>query len=201
MFSAVAGSHSFNVVFRSLPGKSIVSIVNTDKDNGCSTAKNWLVPMRQCPTADDGRAHDEAHLPLHFMSESYRRRLHAQCRLQIRCESFLNLASQQLRGSPFLLKQVKLTTTDPAVVRIYEDKTPESGTILERSFCITCGASIKMEKRSLPGVTLVPLGVIDGDKADLKPHTELFCRSKVAWLGDVEGASKHETEFPKGTHP
>lgn len=35
-------------------------------------------------------------------------------------------------------------------------------------------------------------GTLD-DASDLSPNVEFFCRNKVKWLGEVEGAQTHET--------
>lgn len=94
------------------------------------------------------------------------------------------------------------TATPPSLLRDYEDTTPESGSVLTRSFCGHCGSYVRGTKRpGGEGFVVVPLGAIDGEeaKAQLKPTVEYFCVRRVPWLAEVEGAES----FPKlpGTAP
>lgn len=88
------------------------------------------------------------------------------------------------------------TLSDPSLLRDYDDHTPESGSVLTYSFCGRCGSQVRATKTpGGEGFVVVPLGVLDGDqvKADLKPAVEYFCKRRVPWLAEVEGAeSFHE---------
>lgn len=86
-----------------------------------------------------------------------------------------------------------VTTTDPTVLHTYRDAAAESGAVLLRSFCGTCGSRIKNSSDRAKGFTVVPTGVIDGDKDDLKPGVELYCIHRSGWLGEVEGSTKLKT--------
>lgn len=80
---------------------------------------------------------------------------------------------------------------DLALLKTYDDGTPESGSVLERSFCGRCGSNVRVVKRGMP-VVVVPMGILDGDKEDLKPTEEYFCIRRTAWVGDIEGASRFD---------
>lgn len=94
-------------------------------------------------------------------------------------------------------QQVKYTLTEPSVLKTYEDTTPESGSVLLRSFCGNCGSGVKMSTSNRPGIVAVGLGIIDGDKTDLQPTKEFFCDRKLPWVAPVAGAEG----FPKMPPP
>lgn len=82
------------------------------------------------------------------------------------------------------------TLSDESLLRTYADSSPESGSVLDRSFCGRCGSVVRVTRRpGGVGAVVVPMGVIDGDKADLKPTLEFYCTRKAPWLGDIEGAT------------
>ena len=96
---------------------------------------------------------------------------------------------------------------DPGALRTYADTSPESGSVLERSFCGRCGSNVRVTMRSAPpGSELntaefvaVPQGVIDGDGegagfgAEARtPTLELFCARRANWLPDIPGAKTFE---------
>ncbi|EMR71004.1 putative duf636 domain protein [Eutypa lata UCREL1] len=85
---------------------------------------------------------------------------------------------------------VTYTPSDPSLLRTYTDNSPESGSVLHRSFCGRCGSLVRVTRTPrAEDAVVVPMGVIDGDKADLKPTIEYFCSRKSPWIGDVDGAS------------
>ncbi|RYP92807.1 hypothetical protein DL770_001087 [Monosporascus sp. CRB-9-2] len=97
----------------------------------------------------------------------------------------------------FKSDDVTYTASDPSLLRTYDDTSPESGRVLERSFCGRCGSNVRVVSRSQVELTVVPQGIIDGDKDDLRPRLEVFCARRAGWLGDVEGAQTYET-MPTG---
>ncbi|PLN81882.1 DUF636 domain protein [Aspergillus taichungensis] len=80
-------------------------------------------------------------------------------------------------------------------ITTYQDKSPESGNPLERSFCTTCGSNlfIKNETMDQLGAVSVTSGTID-DQADLRPTMEVWERARREWLNPVEGALRKETQ-------
>lgn len=86
--------------------------------------------------------------------------------------------------------------SDPSVYKTYEDKMPEFGAVLSRSFCAICGSAIKAVHSSFPDPFGVLVGVLDGDKSDLKPSVEFFACRKINWLSEVVGAVQHD-KFPR----
>lgn len=84
------------------------------------------------------------------------------------------------------------------MLKSYEDKSPESGNVLSRSFCGICGSNIRVTSRDHPGFAGVGVGIIDGDKTDLKPLYEVFCCRKVPWVQPVDGARVYPKLPPGG---
>ncbi|KAI0404904.1 hypothetical protein F4802DRAFT_597584 [Xylaria palmicola] len=91
-----------------------------------------------------------------------------------------------------IARQITIDESEPALLKVYEDTTPESGEVLLRSFCGRCGSPVKGQKRSTPENVVVPVGVVDGDKAAFKPDVEFFCRGRADWVGGVEGSQAFE---------
>ena len=99
------------------------------------------------------------------------------------------------------------------MLRTYIDTSPESGRVLERSFCGRCGSNVRISMQPPPpdpatgqehpmaaecrSFYAVPQGIIDpspdpaGD-ADLTPTLELFCVRRPTWMGEVAGAAKFD---------
>ncbi|RYP04216.1 hypothetical protein DL764_004606 [Monosporascus ibericus] len=92
----------------------------------------------------------------------------------------------------FKSDDVTYTASDPSLLRTYDDKSPESGGVLQRSFCGRCGSNVRVVSRGRAELTVMPQGIIDGDKDDLTPKFEFFCARRAGWLGDVEGAQTYE---------
>ncbi|KAI1180629.1 Mss4-like protein [Nemania sp. FL0916] len=99
-------------------------------------------------------------------------------------------------------EQVTITESSPAVLKTYEDTSPESGEVLKRFFCGTCGSPVKGQRTSRPDVTVIPVGIVDGDKADFRPQMEFFCRGKADWVTAVcDGDKSFETLPPPPPPP
>ncbi|KAI5926347.1 hypothetical protein F4810DRAFT_707955 [Camillea tinctor] len=77
-------------------------------------------------------------------------------------------------------------------LRTYEDTSPESGNVLERSFCARCGCPVTGKLRTKREYTVVPVGAIDGPKDAFRPQAELFCVRRASWLGEIEGSTTFE---------
>ncbi|KAI2625227.1 Mss4-like protein [Xylaria nigripes] len=93
------------------------------------------------------------------------------------------------------IEQVTFTESEPSIMKTYEDKSPDSGSVLLRSFCGKCGSLIKCTRDTRSHMMVVPMGIIDGDKETFKPDMEFFCRNRADWIGAVEGA-KEFTAMP-----
>ncbi|RYP70263.1 hypothetical protein DL771_005566 [Monosporascus sp. 5C6A] len=93
----------------------------------------------------------------------------------------------------FKSDDVTYTASDPSLLRTYDDTSPGSGGVLERSFCGRCGSCVRVVSQQDPESTIVPQGIIDGNKDDLWPRIEFYCVRRAGWLGDVEGAQTYET--------
>ena len=67
-------------------------------------------------------------------------------------------------------------------------KTAESGNKVTSYFCSDCGSTLYRVSSGFPGVVMMKAGCIDDldlDKA--KPVIELFRRSHVAWVPEING--------------
>ncbi|KAI0443336.1 Mss4-like protein [Xylaria telfairii] len=82
-------------------------------------------------------------------------------------------------------EQVTFTETEPSILKMYEDASTDSGQVLQRSFCGKCGSPVRVQRANTDFLA-VPVGIIDGDKADFKPSLELYCKGKADWVGAIE---------------
>ncbi|KAH8883471.1 hypothetical protein GQ53DRAFT_663929 [Thozetella sp. PMI_491] len=86
---------------------------------------------------------------------------------------------------------------DPqSVMRHYEDTSPDSGRTVERSFCGICGSNIRIKSKANEWISeriLVPMGLLGGQKDDMKPVMECYVKRKVDWLPAVEQAGQFES--------
>lgn len=104
---------------------------------------------------------------------------------------------QLFSGSAFRTASVispadfKITRGQPNLYR----KVADTGSARDAAFCGTCGSHICTfpEDPDAEGA-FVSLRWATADQFDqIKPRIEIFCESKAAWLGDVDGA----TSFPR----
>ncbi|KAH8673973.1 Mss4-like protein [Xylariales sp. PMI_506] len=88
-------------------------------------------------------------------------------------------------------EQLTYTSNPPDALRTYADGSSLSGARIDRSFCGVCGSGVRNIGSRFGGrLIAVPAGIIDGDKADLRPRHEFFCVNREGWIGDIEGAEK-----------
>ncbi|KAI1631463.1 Mss4-like protein [Biscogniauxia mediterranea] len=99
----------------------------------------------------------------------------------------------------FNLGQVTITSPSE-MLRTYEDTSPESGNVIERSFCGRCGCLVIAQQRQAAEYRVVPIGIIDGPKDEFRPQMELFCIHRASWLGAVEGSTTFE-KMPTAPEP
>ncbi|KAI1744252.1 glutathione-dependent formaldehyde-activating, GFA [Xylaria scruposa] len=99
----------------------------------------------------------------------------------------------------YRVEQVTFTESEPSLLKTYTDTTPESGDVLNRSFCGKCGSPVRAQTGKRPDVLVVPVGIIDGDKADFKPELEFYCRGRADWVDPIENTQTFEampTAYP-----
>ncbi|MDE2364539.1 MAG: GFA family protein [Hyphomicrobiales bacterium] len=89
---------------------------------------------------------------------------------------------QKASGSAFSvnlvapLSEIEMTGT----LASYDD-TGDSGNLLKRSFCGTCGSSIMSEPAARPGVAILKAGSLD-DPSSVKPGLQIWTRSAQPWV-------------------
>ncbi|KAI1755112.1 Mss4-like protein [Xylaria castorea] len=110
------------------------------------------------------------------------------------CQKFTGAAYGLTAG--YKTEQVTFTEAEPSVMKTYADTSPESGDVLKRSFCGKCGSPVRVQPASRPDMLVVPVGIIDGDKAAFKPDMEFYCRGRADWVGAIEDAKTFEAMPP-----
>ncbi|KAI0598256.1 Mss4-like protein [Biscogniauxia sp. FL1348] len=87
----------------------------------------------------------------------------------------------------------QVTVMPPSdMLRTYEDTSPDSGGVIERSFCGRCGCPVIAQHRKSAEYMIVTIGVIDGPKDEYRPELELYCARRAPWFGAVEGSTTFE---------
>jgi hypothetical protein len=61
----------------------------------------------------------------------------------------------------------------------------ESGKLVNRRFCSTCGSSIGSEAEAFPGVFILKAGSLD-DHSSIKPAMQVWTRSAQPWVKFAE---------------
>ncbi|KAI1110174.1 glutathione-dependent formaldehyde-activating, GFA [Nemania sp. NC0429] len=87
---------------------------------------------------------------------------------------------------------ITFSESEPSIIKTYDDTSAESGRIIKRLFCGRCGSALCGIRVGLDEFTVVPIGILDGDKSDLKPQFEFFHKSKVDWVAPIEGTQCFE---------
>jgi hypothetical protein len=83
--------------------------------------------------------------------------------------------------------------SEPSLLRLYTDAGSNSGTVNDRSFCGRCGSNVKNVNRAWSDYATIPTGILEGDKASLRPAYEFFCIRRAGWLGEVEATTRFDT--------
>lgn len=88
--------------------------------------------------------------------------------------------------------------TGADTLRTYNDHSPDSGGMIERSFCVDCGSTLVAEnKEKFPGAVIVPAGSMEIDPAGdaWRPGGEYFCKRKAPWFQTPEDTTKYRELF------
>ncbi|KAI0551691.1 glutathione-dependent formaldehyde-activating, GFA [Xylaria curta] len=107
------------------------------------------------------------------------------------CQKFSGAAYASLAA--FKTSEVTYSESEPSIMKTYDDTSSESGRIVKRKFCGRCGSSVCGMREGLEEFTIVPIGILDGDKSDLKPAVEFFYKSKINWIPTLPGTQCFET--------
>ncbi|KAF2427788.1 hypothetical protein EJ08DRAFT_651210 [Tothia fuscella] len=74
-------------------------------------------------------------------------------------------------------------------------KTIGSGGLMTNHFCSNCGTLMYRVGEKFPGMSILRIGTVDDfslHETKLRPRVEQFTKSRVGWLGAVEGVEQHE---------
>jgi hypothetical protein len=74
--------------------------------------------------------------------------------------------------------------------KIYQDSNTDSGTAIQRAFCMNCGSPIYTTSPNMPGLQILKLGLFNDIP---KPSMEVYCKSRLAWEKSVADAKHFET--------
>ncbi|KAJ8119864.1 hypothetical protein ONZ43_g3282 [Nemania bipapillata] len=81
----------------------------------------------------------------------------------------------------FNTSEITYSMSELSIIKTYDDTSAESGRIVKRKFCGRCGGPVGGIREGFEQFCIVPIGVLDGDRADLKPPVEFFHKSKIHW--------------------
>jgi hypothetical protein len=98
---------------------------------------------------------------------------------------------QTLSGSPFVVylpvpKDALRLRGEP---KVYV-KTSESGNRRAQAFCPECGTRLYASAEKDPQVFNLRIGTVR-QRASLAPKTQLWCRSALPWVKDLDSIPKH----------
>lgn len=88
-------------------------------------------------------------------------------------------------------------TSGEQLLKQYDDRATETGEVVHRSFCTNCGSPMMTTSPRMPGVSIVPSGLFDGEQT-WRPSYEQWRRSKVCFVDSIQ-AVKDESRYDE--HP
>ncbi|CAG8958552.1 hypothetical protein HYFRA_00009868 [Hymenoscyphus fraxineus] len=99
------------------------------------------------------------------------------------------LSCKKATGSSFMAnefydrEQVKIQDPD-LVLKTYTDTSPESGSVLARSFCGNCGSNMVAQNSKRPEAMAVASGTLDDETLlrEWTPRLEFYCKRRSDWL-------------------
>lgn len=77
-------------------------------------------------------------------------------------------------------------------LQTYNDDQADSGSMIHCSFCRACGSPLLINHSEHKDLVSVAVGSKDGQQLDWRPEHELYCKRKLGFLPEVEGAVYHE---------
>ncbi|KAK5999965.1 hypothetical protein QM012_005053 [Aureobasidium pullulans] len=72
-----------------------------------------------------------------------------------------------------------------------------SGNTMTNYFCKDCGTLMYRRSSGFPGLSITRVGTVDDvtlHDTKLKPRVEIWCQSRVAWFGGVEGIKQSDDQ-------
>lgn len=78
----------------------------------------------------------------------------------------------------------------------FEDKATESGQMVNRDFCGTCGSPIRSRPTSGPPVVAIKAGTLD-DPSPFPPALHIWTCTKLDWVEIPEGLPQIERNMPR----
>lgn len=88
-------------------------------------------------------------------------------------------------------------TAGEVLLKQYDDRETETGEVLHRWFCSNCDSHMLTKSSRMPGITIIPSGVLDGMRG-WRPSYEQWRRSKVSFVGSIR-AIQDESRYDE--HP
>ncbi|RAL58685.1 hypothetical protein DID88_002991 [Monilinia fructigena] len=74
---------------------------------------------------------------------------------------------------------------------IIENYATTSGKYVKRHFCKTCGSPIQSLAESLPGKTILKIGIFE---KVMVPEWECFAKDRYTWVPAIEGATQFKSK-------
>merc|ERR1711981_1426061 len=106
----------------------------------------------------------------------------------IQCNCLKSSGSAFLTNILYKREQYK-TTSGSEHIKIYKDKTTDSGSQLERAFCSSCGSNLFIRNVSNPAMSgniVVCAGSVDENYKTFVPQSELFAHRRHPWVPEVK---------------
>lgn len=74
-------------------------------------------------------------------------------------------------------------------------KPADSGNVVTRSFCTTCGTRMFYVNSARPGVVGFPIGIFDDDKSWYQPGYAIYLRNRPVWDSVPDGVPMFEVMY------
>ena len=99
-------------------------------------------------------------------------------------------------GSPFAAgskyaKDQLSVTHGQNLLRMFDDAHTDSGSVIHRAFCGTCGSSLFVTHSVYVDIVSVAMGSMEGQQSAWRPEQELYCKRRLEFLPKVEGTVCH----------
>ncbi|GAP82654.1 putative DUF636 domain protein [Rosellinia necatrix] len=114
------------------------------------------------------------------------------------CNSCRKVTGSVAMANTWCLKENFKFISGEDALKIYMDRSCDSGGCIERGFCSSCGSTMISENREkFPGAYIVPLGSmnVDPSTAGWELKAEYYVKRKTPWLTTPENTTKYEELF------